>query len=121
MRLNSTEPLPDLSLASRGHAADDSFVLDRDEKVVTLLQVLCASFPVVRKMLGAETFASVSMRFAARALLTISSSSNFGDAFPRFLRELGDLPSIEYLADMAELRLAIESGAAPRFGEHRVA
>jgi hypothetical protein len=62
-------------------------------------------FPVVRKLLGEESFVMLASEFVG-AGQAISAARWLDEEFPRFLRAFGRGASIEYLADIAELEKA---------------
>src|SRR5262245_43518162 len=64
---------------------------------------LAGCFPVVRRLVGEDSFGLVMRRFAD------CESRDLGigwRAFPRFLRSQGNGATFDYLADIAELELA---------------
>jgi Putative DNA-binding domain len=69
------------------------------------IDVLSSLFPVVRKLLGEESFAALALQFVG-AGQAISALPWLDEEFPRFLRAFGRGASIEYLADIAELEKA---------------
>jgi hypothetical protein len=69
------------------------------------VDVLSGLFPVVRKLLGEESFAALASQFVD-AGQAISALPWLDEEFPRFLRAFGRGASIEYLADIAELEKA---------------
>jgi hypothetical protein len=69
------------------------------------IDVLGSLFPVVRRLLGEESFMMLASEFV-RAGQAISASPWLDEEFPRFLRAFGRGASIEYLADIAELEKA---------------
>jgi hypothetical protein len=80
----------------------------RDNVIVALVNALAARYPVVRRMAGDESFRAVAHRFAMAETPRSLVLLHYGEAFPRFLRNLGHDASFEYLADIAELELARE-------------
>jgi Putative DNA-binding domain len=70
------------------------------------VDVLAARYPVVRRLVGEESFRAIAHPFVAGEPPRFAACHDDGDAFPRFLRSLGDAASIEYVADIAELELA---------------
>jgi hypothetical protein len=69
------------------------------------VDVLGCLFPVVRKLLGEESFARLASQFVG-AGQAISALPWLDEEFPRFLRAFARGASIEYLADIAELEKA---------------
>jgi hypothetical protein len=84
--------------ADTGGQADPAFA-------ARCIDTFTAQFPVVRKMLDHKTFASVAAG-AARHCSQLADMTKCGAFVPKYLRRLGHSPSIEYLADIAELELA---------------
>jgi len=64
---------------------------------------LAARFPVVRRLIGEESFRLVMRRFASRQAHEVGIT---WQVFPGFLRRQGNGASFDYLADIAELELA---------------
>jgi len=71
-----------------------------------LIRAMAARYPVVRRLIGDDSFLDVARRFIAMQLPRLPIVPHFGEAFPRYLRSLGDAASFEYVADMAELEAA---------------
>lgn len=69
------------------------------------IDVLGSLFPIVRKLLGEESFVMLATEFVG-AGQAISAAPWLDEEFPRFLRAFGRGASIEYLADIAELEKA---------------
>src|SRR5262245_18625013 len=91
--------IPDVDLRARNaprHAGIDTF----------LIRALAARYPVVRRLLGDDSFLDVARRFVAMQPPRLPIVQHFGEMFPLYLRNLGDAVSFEYVADMAELEAA---------------
>ena len=71
-----------------------------------LIRAMAARYPVVRRLIGDDSFLDVARRFIAMQLPRLPIVPHFGEAFPRYLRSLGDAASFEYVADIAELEAA---------------
>ena len=71
-----------------------------------LIRALAAHYPVVRRLIGDDSFLDVARRFVATQPPRMPLVQHFGEAFPRYLRSLGDGASFEYVADLAELEAA---------------
>ena len=71
-----------------------------------LVRALAARYPVVRRLIGDDTFLDVARRFLAMQPPQLPTVQHFGEAFPQYLRSLGDAASFEYVADMAKLEAA---------------
>jgi hypothetical protein len=71
-----------------------------------LIRALAARYPVVRRLIGDDSFLEVARRFVAMQLPQLPIVRHFGETFPQYLRSLGDAASFEYVADIAELEAA---------------
>jgi Putative DNA-binding domain len=72
----------------------------------TALGLLTARYPVIRRLVGADSFGAMARRFIAAEPPGLAPLPRYGDTFPRFLRSQDRTASIEYVADIAELELA---------------
>jgi len=86
-------------------------------KDVGLVAVLVTRYPVICRLVGAESFQAMAHRFVAAGPPGFAADLDFWETFPRFLRSRGDTASIEYVADIAELEMAC--GKARRAGDAR--
>jgi len=71
-----------------------------------LIRALAARYPVVRRLIGDDSFLDVARRFVAMQPPRLPIVPHFGETFPHYLRSLGGAASFEYIADMAELEAA---------------
>lgn len=71
-----------------------------------LIRALAARYPVVRRLIGDDSFLEVARRFIAIQPPRLPIVQRFGEAFPEYLRSLGEAASFEYVADIAELEAA---------------
>jgi len=71
----------------------------------SLIEVLPARYPVIRRLVGELSFRIVARRFILSEPPSIAISPSYGDNFPRFLRGQGNAASFEYVADIAELEM----------------
>jgi hypothetical protein len=71
------------------------------------VHALCARFPVIRRMVGEPSFGAVVRRFIAGEPPRTPVARSYGESFPRFIRAQGNSGSIEYVADIAELEMAV--------------
>jgi hypothetical protein len=69
------------------------------------IAVLAARYPVTCRLVGRASFRLAAKRFAQGNPPESPLGRGFGDDFPRFLRGLGNLACIEYVADVAELEM----------------
>src|SRR5689334_17181351 len=71
-----------------------------------LIRALAARYPVVRRLIGDDSFLEAAQRFVATQPPRLPIVQHFGEAFPQYLRSLGEAASFEYVADIAELEAA---------------
>jgi len=70
------------------------------------IHVLAARFPVIRRMVGEQSFRVTAQRFVLSEPPRLPIPPSYGESFPRFLRREGGPSSMEYVADIAELEVA---------------
>jgi hypothetical protein len=75
------------------------------QSTVDVVDLLVQRFPVVRRLVGDESFRVMARRYMFSALARASIRSNYGDTFPQFIRSQGTAASLEYVADIAELEM----------------
>jgi Putative DNA-binding domain len=93
--------------AATGHRAKSGLDVYRGNIVVALVNALAARYPVVHRMTGDESFRMAAHRFVMAEPPRLPILAHYGETFPRFLRTLGQGASLEYLADIAELEMAL--------------
>jgi hypothetical protein len=71
-----------------------------------LVRALAARYPVVRRLIGDDSFLDVARRFVAKQPPRLPIVQHFGETFPHYLRSLGEAASFDYVADIAELEAA---------------
>jgi hypothetical protein len=71
------------------------------------LEHMRARFRVVRRMVGESSFRNVGRRFVGSVPAPRPIPASYGDSFPRFIRAQGQGGSFAYLADIAELEMAV--------------
>jgi Putative DNA-binding domain len=71
-----------------------------------LVRALAARYPVVRRLIGDDSFLDVAGRFVAKQPPRLPIVQHFGETFPHYLRSLGGAASFEYVADIAALEAA---------------
>jgi hypothetical protein len=76
---------------------------DRD-----LLAVMAARFPVVRRLVGEDSFDLMVRRFVRRQLCSSRGRGEHGEAFAPFIRSQGAAASFAYVADVAEVETAYD-------------
>ena len=81
---------------------------------VTLIDVLAATFPVVRQLVGDLFFQAAARRYVRAVPPAHPCLFEYGGGFPAFLERLPEAGSLAYLADVARLEWAInEAWHAP--------
>ena len=70
------------------------------------IHVLATSFPVIRRMVGEQSFRLMAQRFIMSNPPRFPIALSYGESFPSFLRTQCRVASIEYVADIAELEVA---------------
>jgi len=87
-------------------------------RIASPIDILTERFPVVRRLVGRNSFTAMARRFVACEPPSSPSPLRYGETFPCFLRHQGKTASIEYVADIAELEMArrkaqLAPGAVP--------
>jgi Putative DNA-binding domain len=72
------------------------------------INILARRFPVIRRLVGDESFRAMARRYLASEPARFTLLHAYGDSFPRFLSSQGDSASFEYVADIAELELGYD-------------
>ena len=70
------------------------------------IDILTQRFPVVRRVVGRDSFISMARRFVACEPPSSPTPLRYGETLPSFIRQQGKTASIEYVADIAELEMA---------------
>ena len=105
MRVDFQEAAAMSALAAMNSTAEGGLSVCCSQGTMKLINCLADEFPVLQKLLGEESFATVVARFVGTCEAA-SALSRLVSQFPKFLRGLGHFASIEYLADIAELEKA---------------
>jgi hypothetical protein len=92
--------------ASTAARAESGLAVYRNNVMSGLIKAVAARFPVVRRLLGDDSFFESIRRFIAAEPPRSPLLLDFGDRFPQFLRRLGDDACIGYIADIADLEIA---------------
>jgi hypothetical protein len=74
-------------------------------RIASPIDVLAERFPVVRRIVGRDSFAAMARRFVACEPPGSATLLRYGETFPRFIRRQGNSAAIEYVADIAELEM----------------
>jgi hypothetical protein len=89
--------------AATAARAESGLAVYRNNVMSSLIKVVGARFPAVRRLLGEDRFFESVRRFIAAEPPRSPLLLEYGDGFPHFLRRLGDDACI---ADIAELEVA---------------
>jgi hypothetical protein len=92
--------------AATAARAESGLAVYRNNVMSGLIKVVAARFPVVRRLLGEESFVGSARQFIAAEPPRSPLLLDYGDAFPRFLRRFGDDSCTGYIADIADLEIA---------------
>lgn len=86
--------------------AGKRFDVYRNNVILSLIDALRSSFPVIQKMLGTETFTNLAGLYVRAHPPSDPRMMLFGTSFPEFLERFEPLQHLGYLADVARLELA---------------
>jgi len=104
--LDSFAPTTFTVPAARNRRSKNEVEPESGNLVTRLIRLLAARFPVVRRLAGEESFLGATCGYVLTQPPRSASLLRYGEAFPIFLRSIGDCASIEYLADIAALEWA---------------
>ena len=104
--LNSSTAVPAFVRASTRRRAESGFAVYRNNVSASLMNFIALRFPVVRAVVGDESFFERVRQFVLTHPPRSPVLLNYGGAFPGFIRDLGAEACFKYVADIAELELA---------------
>ena len=105
--LSAETPVPTGLVDAQGRAAGRRFDVYRNNVAVSLTEALETGFPVIAKLLGDENFKAIAGVFLRQSPPSSPLMMQYGDEFPRFLANFEPLAHIGYLADIAQMELAL--------------
>jgi hypothetical protein len=98
---------PDGVTDAQGRPCPKRFAVYRNNVTASLIRVLEAAFPVVRKLVGDEFFAAMAAVFLRAHPPKSRLMMLYGVEFPAFLASFPPVAHLGYLADVARLEQAI--------------
>lgn len=102
------------ALFANANPASPGLVIYRDSMSATFVAALEATYPVVRRLVGAPFFGEAARRFALQARSASGDLGDFGAELATFVAAYPPAAALGYLPDMARLEWAChESGRAP--------
>jgi hypothetical protein len=99
-------PIPATVRSASGPAYASRFGVYRNNVIAGLINAVAARYPVVRKLLWDDAFNRAAHLYVTSEPPRSPVMSEYGDSFPRFLRNIGQCVASDYLADVAELEAA---------------
>lgn len=90
--------------AATAARAESGLAVHRNNLMSGLIKVVAARFPTVRRLLGEDCFLEAVRRFIAAEPPRSPLLLDYGDAFPEFLRRIGDDSCIADIADLEAAR-----------------
>ena len=105
--LDAERPVPDGLQNGKGDPAGARFSVYRNNVIVSLTDALATAFPLVRKLLGAETFGKLAAVFVRTYPPGSPLMMFYGEKLPDFLDSFEPLMHIKYLSTCAQLDIAM--------------
>ena len=99
-------PIPATIRHGSGPAYASRFSVYRNNVFASLIGAVSARYPTVRKLLWEETFNQTAHLYVTMEPPRSPALLRYGESFPKFLRNIGQSPTANYVADVAELEAA---------------
>lgn len=104
--LDPAAAIPDGLIDPQGRPAGKRFNVYRNNFIVSLMEAMDDTFPVIAKLIGQENFHNLARIFVRRHPPGSPVLMFYGDEFPNFLRTFEPLSHLGYLGDVAALECA---------------
>lgn len=105
--LDAAQDAPRGVLDGNGKPANARYDVYRNNVVVALQDALRANFPILNKLLGPDVFEPLADVYLHKHLPRTAMMMFYGNHMPDLIANLAPLKDIGYLADVAELELAL--------------
>lgn len=109
--LDVAMPPPRLTHGARSESAARRFDIHRNQVARSLVQALAQRYPVTRRLIGTESFTAMARLYVVHNPPCSPVLLEYGHTLPRFIRNLGPIPSIEYLADISDLERSLSQAS----------
>ena len=103
---NSKSPCPAQVRQQGSDSQSRRFNIYRNNRVVSLIESLKATFPAVKKLVGDEYFSAVARNFIDVHPPQSAVMAEYGGEFGEFIRQSPNAKNIPYVADLAALEWA---------------